>query len=99
MPAANEGIAGTMGLAFILDPAAVGIVDPGDVPNPDWLRPGIPGAGQQAFGDALLAGHPFVAVPTYGWSLIFDPARASGRYRLRAQHRFALDTRLHPAPP
>lgn len=85
----------------ITDPKDVKVVAPGDVPNPNWLRPGVPGAGQQAFGDALLAGHRFVAIPsavsTHSWNLIFDSARASGRYALRSQEQFALDPRLHSA--
>src|SRR6202035_508404 len=37
----------------IADVSDVQIVRAADVPNANWLRPGIPGAGQQAFGDAL----------------------------------------------
>ncbi len=83
-----------------IDPAGVHVVDPAGVPNPNWLRPGIPGAGQQAFGDDLLARHRFVAIPsavsTFSWNLIFEATRAAGAYALRSQDRFALDTRLHP---
>lgn len=82
------------------DPSAINIVEPTSVPNPNWLRPGIPSAGQQAFGDALLAAHLFVLIPSavssYSWNLIFDAARAKGSYALERQERFALDTRLHP---
>ena len=84
----------------ITDPASIHVVDPATVPNPNWLRPGIPGAGQQAFGDALLAAHAFVLIPsavsTYSWNLLFDAAKAKGAYTLERQERFALDTRLHP---
>jgi hypothetical protein len=31
------------------------VVQPEDVPNPGWLNPGTPSAGQQAFGSKLLA--------------------------------------------
>ncbi len=86
--------------AIIVDPAQIRIVQPEDVPNPNWLRPGIPGAGQQAFGDALLARHAFVLIPsavsTYSWNIVFTLS-AAGLYRQRSQERFALDTRLHPA--
>jgi RES domain-containing protein len=85
----------------ITDPARVHVVDPASVPNPNWLRPGIPGAGQQAFGDALLAVHAFVAIPsavsTHSWNLLFVAANAAGAYALTLQEDFALDTRLHPA--
>lgn len=87
----------------ILSPAAVHVVQPGDVPNLNWLVPGIPGAGQQAFGDKLLQTHPFVLIPSsvssHSWNLIFDPAQAAGAYKLVRQEPFALDTRLHPPAP
>jgi RES domain-containing protein len=86
----------------VQNPAAVHVVWPDDVPNPNWLRPGMPGAGQQQYGDALLAAHPFVVIPsavsTHSWNLIFDSARAAGAFSPIVQERFALDTRLHPAP-
>ena len=94
--------------ARIPDIAEVHIVKPDDVPNPNWLRPGIPSAGQQAFGDDLLRRHRFVAIPSavsiHSWNLIFEPAKAAGFYSLEFQEPFALDTRLHPpaasaAPP
>jgi RES domain-containing protein len=86
--------------ATVLDPSNIRVVQPEDVPNPNWLRPGIPGAGQQAFGDALLAEHPFILVPSavssHSWNLIFIASAAAGLYALRSQERSALDTRLHP---
>lgn len=87
----------------ILDPVNVHVVQPSDVPNPNWLRPGVPSAGQQAFGDALLATHAFVAIPsavsTHSWNLIFIAANVGGAYKVVNQDRFALDTRLHPPAP
>lgn len=84
----------------IVDAAAVRIVHPADVPNPNWLVPGIPGAGQQAFGDRLLdeAGAFLIpsAVSRRSWNLVFDPDRAGALVRLLGQEPFALDTRLHP---
>jgi RES domain-containing protein len=86
--------------ARIADVGEVHVVKPDDVPNPNWLRPGTPSAGQQAFGDDLLRSHRFVAIPsavsTHSWNLIFDPIKAAGFYSLEFQERFALDTRLHP---
>ena len=80
-------------------PAAVHVVDLATVPNPHWLVPGIPSAGQQAFGNALLAEHGLLAVPSvvsrHSWNLVFVAGRA--RYGLHGQERFALDPRLHPA--
>src|ERR1700741_4535141 len=46
--------------ATIREPSTVHVVDRTSIPNPNWLGPGIPSAGQQAFGDALLAAHKFV---------------------------------------
>lgn len=84
----------------LTDLANVHVVQPDDVPNPNWLRPGIPSSGQQAFGSALLEKHSFVIIPSavssYSWNLLFDPIVAKGGYSLEHQERFALDTRLHP---
>jgi RES domain-containing protein len=79
----------------IAEPAAVHVVPPGVVPNANWLRPGVPGAGQQAFGDGLLSAYPFVLIPsavsTHSWNLLFDttlptPVRDAGAGRFRAGH-------------
>jgi RES domain-containing protein len=86
--------------ARIADIAEVFVVKGDAAPNQNWLRPGTPSAGQQAFGDDLLRRHRFVAIPSavskYSWNLIFDPLKASGSYSLEFQEPFALDTRLHP---
>jgi RES domain-containing protein len=98
--AALDMVAHVLTAATVLDPFDIHVVHPEDVPNPNWLRPGIPGAGQQAFGDALLAEHPFILVPSavsgHSWNLIFIASIAAGLYALRSQEGFALDTRLHP---
>ncbi len=90
--------------ATIIEPSSVHVVEPASVPNPNWLRPGIPSAGQQAFGDTLLARHKVVVIPSTvssrSWNLVFVGATAAGAYALRSQEVFALDTRLHlPAAP
>ena len=85
----------------IVDSAAVHVVMPVDVPNPNWLVPGIPSLGQQQFGEDLLASHLFILIPSAvsrnSWNLIFDSVRAAGAYRFRSQEAFALDGRLNPA--
>jgi RES domain-containing protein len=90
----------TITAVSIPDIAEVHIVKRDDVPNPNWLRPGIPSAGQQAFGNDLLGRYRFVAIPsavsTHSWNLIFDPVRAAGFYSMDFQEPFALDTRLYP---
>lgn len=86
--------------ARITDPARIHVVQPEAVPNPHWLHPGQPSAGQREFGAALLAEHAFVAIPsavsTFSWNLLFDPGRAEDLYDGVEQVRFALDPRLHP---
>ena len=48
----------------ILELALMHVVGRAEVPNPNWLVPGIPSAGQQALGDQLLSDHLFVAIPS-----------------------------------
>ena len=88
--------------AFTIDaPPSVHVVRPDAIPDPDWLTPGIPSAGQQAFGDDLLAHHKFVVLPSAvsrrSWNLLFVAANAARAYRLASQEQFVLDTRLEPA--
>lgn len=87
----------------ISEPATVHVVDPATLPNPAWLRAGIPSAGQQQHGSVLLAAHKFIVIPsavsTNSWNLLFVAAVANGAYALREQQRFALDPRLHPPAP
>lgn len=82
------------------EPLGIHVVDPASIANKNWLRPGIPSSGQQAFGDTLLARYKFVLIPSavsiYSWNLVFVGARAIGAYKLALQEAFALDTRLHP---
>lgn len=84
----------------VLNRADVRFVEPSDLPNPNWLAPGVPSAGQQAFGGDLLKANCFVAFPSAVspncWNLLFDPAVAKGRYEQLVQERYALDPRLHP---
>ncbi|MDX2308236.1 MAG: RES domain-containing protein [Hyphomicrobium sp.] len=97
---ALDTVAHVLTAVEIADPRAVHIVQPDDVPNPNWLRSGQPSAGQQKFGDALLAKHKFVVIPSvvsvHSWNVIFLGAATSNAYALRSQERFALDTRLNP---
>jgi len=81
------------------DPSKIHVVMPAAVPNPNWLVPAVPTPGQQKFGDALLAAHLFVAIPSapsrHSWNILFDPARAAGHYKLVLQERLAIDPRLN----
>lgn len=85
--------------AVVLDAADIHVVQPDDLPNPNWLVPGAHGPGQQDHGDQLLQQHLFVLVPStvsrFSWNLIFDADRAASRYADVQQDRFALDPRLH----
>lgn len=89
--------------AIVTDPASIHIVDEAAIPNKSWLKPVAPSAGQQTFGDALLAAHKFVLIPSAVsnrcWNLIFLKSRAAGDYTLRDQESFSLDTRLNPPKP
>ena len=85
----------------IVDPSRVHVVAAGSISDPSWLRPGAVSSGQQAFGDALLAVHPLVLIPsvvsTHSWNLLIDVAASSGRFGLRRDEPFVLDPRLNPA--
>lgn len=86
--------------ARILDPAKIHILTAANIPNPNWLRPGMPSAGQRAFGDALLRAHPMIFIPSVvsaqSWNVIFDSSTAKNLYDSVEQEAFALDTRLNP---
>jgi RES domain-containing protein len=98
---ALDMVAHTLTAMTVAGLSGVHVIDPADIPNPNWLRPGIPAAGQQAFGDDLLNRHKLVLIPsavsTHSWNLVFIASLAAGFYRVRSQEAFALDTRLHPA--
>lgn len=97
---ALDAVRHTLTALQILDAASIRVVRPEEVPNANWLRPGMPSAAQQAFGDDLLNTHAFVALPSAvaqrSWNLIFVDTRAASAYRFLHQEDFALDTRLNP---
>jgi RES domain-containing protein len=82
------------------EPSSVHVVGPASISNRNWLRPGIPSAGQQAFGDELLSAHKFILIPSvvssHSWNVMFLRRTAAGAYGCKLQEPFALDTRLHP---
>jgi RES domain-containing protein len=84
----------------VLDPLDVHVLDLSTVPNANWLRPAIPGHGQQKFGAQLMELYPFVAIPSVvlplSWNIIFSPESAAGKYERVSQSDFSLDTRLNP---
>lgn len=86
--------------ATIPDTSRIHVVRPDDIPNPNWLAPGIPNSNQQAFGDQLLRDHRFVLIPSavspHSWNLIFDATKPAADYADIGQQRFALDPRLQP---
>jgi RES domain-containing protein len=87
---------------LIEDFTMIEIVEPSQISNPNWLRPGTPNSAQQAFLAARLTSlaKPFVLVPSVispeSWNVLFDPSVAKGKYRVMDQTRFALDQRLSP---
>lgn len=82
----------------IVDPGMIHVVLPQDIPNPHWLVPCTPNRNQQAFGDALLARHRFILIPSavsrHSWNLIFDATKPATDLDSVRQERFALDPRL-----
>ena len=85
----------------IKDGAAVHVIPPADIPNPNWLVPGWPSDGQQKFGDQLLEKHAMVVVPSvvspHSWNLIINVAKAADLFALCSSKPFALDPRLNAA--
>jgi RES domain-containing protein len=85
--------------ARIADAACVHVLPEKDVPQPDWLVPGIDNPARQKFGDALVRKHAVVLLPSavsrHSWNAIFDPAAAAGLYDDVAQEPFVFDPRLH----
>lgn len=86
--------------ARIVDLKHALVVKSSSLPNPNWLGPGEPSAGQQVLGASLVEAHTFVLLPSVvssrSWNVIFDPAKAKGLYDKVGHEPFALDTRLHP---
>lgn len=82
----------------VLDPSLIKVVQPENLPNPNWLIPSQPSPNQQQFADQLLAAHPFVLIPSaatrHSWNLLVSCELAADKFRLVSQERFGLDTRL-----
>ncbi len=96
-----DAVAHTLVQIEIPDQKRIFKVDPGAVPNPNWLRPGTVSKAQQLFGDALLKAHALVMIPsvvsTHSWNLLIDIDAAKGQFKLQGSEAFALDPRLNPA--
>lgn len=90
----------TLTCGRIIDPADVAVIEPEDIPNPNWLVPCTPNTNQQEFGDNLLNTHIFILIPSavskHSWNLIFDATKAANKYDSVTQDRFSLDPRLQP---
>ena len=97
---ALDTVAHVLTAITIATPASAHVVERRDVPDANWLRPGVPSQDQQRWGDALLAGHSFVLLPSVvssnSWNLIFAGTRFGADYAA-VQEPFALDPRLHPS--
>ena len=82
----------------IIDAGKIYVVEPNDVPNPNWLNPCTPYNNQQKYGDKLLLDHRFILIPSavsrHSWNLIFDATKSAADYDDVTQERFALDPRL-----
>lgn len=86
--------------ARIVATERLAIVSTEDLPNANWLHPGQPSAGQQAFGSRLLAEHGAFLAPSvvsrHSWNLIFEAEAAGWLFQEVEQERFSLDPRLSP---
>ncbi len=84
----------------IIEARKIHVVEPNDVPNPNWLNPCTPNKNQQQYGDRLLGDHRFILIPSavsrHSWNLIFDATKLAADYDDVVQERFALDPRLQP---
>ena len=96
---ALDRVAHVLTSVLIEAPQSAHVVQPSELPRADWLEAGTPSVAQQAFGDALLATHAFVVLPSVvsrlSWNILFNPLRAAGRFTLVKQERFVLDARLN----
>ena len=96
-----DAVAHTLVQIEVVRPKRVFKLDPADVPNVNWLRPGTVSKDQQLFGDALLKAHALVMIPsvvsTHSWNLLIDVDAAAGQFKLVTSEAFALDPRLNPA--
>jgi RES domain-containing protein len=97
-----DTVAHTMTKFVIEDIDFLDVIEPRQIANPNWLRPGVPNLAQQDFLTSRLANasKPFVAIPSVispeSWNIVFDPFVAAGKYTLVDQKTFALDQRLSP---
>ena len=100
---ALDAVPHTLTSAIVTNPASIHVAAEAAIPNGNWLKPVAPSAAQQRFGDALLAAHRFVLLPSAvsnrSWNLIFLKSGAAGAYTFRDQEPFSLDTRLNAPKP
>lgn len=82
----------------VLNSNSIKVVQPDDVPNPNWLMPSDLSPNQQNFADELLAQYPFILIPSavtrHSWNLLVSCDLAADQFKLVSQERFGLDTRL-----
>lgn len=83
---------------MVMDTNKVRVVQPEEVPNPNWLRPTPTNKDQQEFGDKLVDAHPFVLVPSavslHSWNLLVNVMLATPLMADIQLERFSLDPRL-----
>ena len=82
----------------IEDASLVHVVQPSDVPNPNWLKPISPCEDQQEFGDGLSFKHPFFLIPSAvserSWNLVVNVTTAAPHMIDARLSPLALDPRL-----
>lgn len=84
--------------ATIIDTSKIRVIEPADIPNPNWLTPAPPSKNQQKHGNDLLRENACILIPSavsrHSWNLIFDADHLEGLYEDVVQERYALDPRL-----
>jgi RES domain-containing protein len=95
---ALDAVAHSLVCARWTDLSRVKVLPPEAFPDTSWLRPGVPGAAQQAFAAEKMKLHPVLVLPSvvspHSWNVVIDVAAAVGQLDTVLVERFSLDGRL-----
>lgn len=96
--AALDAVPHSLVCARLSDAGLVKVLAPPAFPDPTWLRPGVPSAGQQAFAAEQMRSHPVLVLPSvvsaHSWNVVIDVGAVAGRLETVFVERFSLDSRL-----
>lgn len=83
----------------VLAPDRAKVIEPADIPDPDWLDPNNAAPDRRAWGDRLLQEHGMIVIPSVvsrqSWNLLFLAPLPEGRIGEVRQIDFVLDPRLN----